>query len=319
MEFANSTDESLITVCKFEIPAYLQAGEFFQSLHGDDSDETLQVPSHALKPDSVVNSAADLEHLLTSLRFWVVTKPVLEAVKFILTNNEACQPVVDRFVPDFPYLKVFQEIFDYEYYSYTDKAIVYGELLMLELLHQLGQNLSTEDANILVARSGNLEVLKFARQNGVTCNKYTFQEAVEKGHLHIVTYLHNENIRCELSCTLASQAGQLEILKFLHTHGYEWGTLCTQYAAEEGHLDCLMYLHEEGCEWDEDAFRCAAEGGHLPVLQYLHAQGAPFEPCAISSAAAGGHDDCVLFLQEAGYSVANAGKAKKRKPKKKKN
>lgn len=306
MEFTYSAQGTLASVRKADVPGYLQAGEFFQSLHVDDPDETIDVPSNALKPTRTVTSIAELAHLLTSLRFWVVVEPVLDAVGFILANKGDCETVVDEFVADFPYLRVFQVIPDHEHNTPMDNAIINGGLSMVKLMHQLREEFSEEEAPILVARSGNLDILKFARQNGVICGENTFDEACERGHLHIVTYLHNENIvavdSVPYACVYAAQEGHLEILRFLHTHGYEWGSLCTKDAAAEGHLHCLRYLHEEGCEWDEGAFAGAALNGQLHILQYLHAQNAPYDEGAMNGAAAGGHLDCLLFLQEIGHT-----------------
>jgi len=305
MEFTDKQNGSLVSVCSSAIPAYLRSGEFFRSLHGGHPDEAFQVPANALKPSPTVTSLTDLMHVFTSLRFWVVSVPIHEAVEFILANIETCRPTVDQFAADFPYLRVFQDIPDDTNGSYMDKAIAFGGLALVKQLHSLGQQF-TPDSHMLLARAGNLEMLMFARQNGVVCSNYTFQEAVIRGHLNIVTYLHNEQVAAAhtapYACMAAAREGHLDVLEFLHTHGYDWGTSCIMYAAAGGHRECLRYLHEKGCKWDEFAFTEAASNGHLPVLQYLHNHNAPFDSNAINNAAGNGHLECLIYLHEVGHS-----------------
>ena len=72
-----------------------------------------------------------------------------------------------------------------------------------------------------IARSGNLELLKFLREHGCPWDSKT--------------------------CSSAACNGHLECLKYAHENGCPWDEKTCSKAAEKGHLECLKYAHESGC------------------------------------------------------------------------
>ncbi len=66
----------------------------------------------------------------------------------------------------------------------------------------------------------------------------------------------NEQIRV---CSLSSQYGKLNVLRWAHEHHFAWNVWTCSYAAENGYLDCLKYAHEHGCPWDKDTCSYVAE------------------------------------------------------------
>jgi hypothetical protein len=72
------------------------------------------------------------------------------------------------------------------------------------------------------ATKGQLEVLKWARDNGCDWNSDT--------------------------CSSAARGGQLDLLKWLRDNGCDWDYKTAAYAAEGGHLDLLKWALGIGAE-----------------------------------------------------------------------
>lgn len=97
-------------------------------------------------------------------------------------------------------------------------------------------------------------------------------------------------------CDLASQFGNLEILRCAHSNGYDWTTETCQKAAEFGQLDCLIYLHENGCPWDYMTCSLAASENHLNCLMYAHQNNCPWDYFTFYSAVASENLDIVKYV-----------------------
>ena len=104
-----------------------------------------------------------------------------------------------------------------------------------------------------MARKGNLELLKYAHENGCPWDRSTCSSAAQNGHLECLKYLHENGCPWDdWTCSSAAFNGHLECLKYAHEIGCPWGVYTCSNAAENGHLECLKYAHENGCPWDED-------------------------------------------------------------------
>ncbi len=83
---------------------------------------------------------------------------------------------------------------------------------------------------------GQLEVLKWARENGFKGIVWICRNAAENGHLHV--------------------------LKWAHEHGAAWDPECSSLAAKGGHLEALKYMHTHGCKMDYRICAIALARGH---------------------------------------------------------
>jgi hypothetical protein len=99
------------------------------------------------------------------------------------------------------------------------------------------------------ARFGQLEALKWWRQNGCKLKTDT--------------------------CMSAASGGHLEVLHWLRVNGCPWDEWTCGMAACGGHLEVLRWARENGCPWDEKTCRYAAMGEHIEVLQWAIANGRP--------------------------------------------
>lgn len=123
-----------------------------------------------------------------------------------------------------------------------------------------------------------------------------------RGEIEVVRWLHEHGYRFSSSAmNQAAKQGFLAIVQYLHEHCTEGCTTkAMDSAAASGHLDVVQFLHTyrtEGCT--KAAMDCAAEAGDLQVVKFLHENRS--EGCSTSAmdlAAANGHLDVVQFLHE---------------------
>ena len=121
-----------------------------------------------------------------------------------------------------------------------------------------------EKVSAVMAKSGNLDVMKWTRQNGCEWD--------------------------ERMCKSAAEAGHLEILKWARQHGCEWDEWTCSSAAYGGHLEVLKWARANGCYWDYTTCAAAAQGGRLQVLKWARENGCPWDQTEICDYAAGrGH------------------------------
>ncbi|ETK73611.1 hypothetical protein L915_19482 [Phytophthora nicotianae] len=171
-----------------------------------------------------------------------------------------------------------------------------GHIDVLEYLFQLGW--ADTDASTLIdaARGGRLECVKWLLENAPPYDEDNSTSsavvaAAEKGHLAILQFFHDMDtatsngpkrrrveqsiewwIEADKAMDKAAANGQLEVLKWIHSHRYDG---CSESAMEDaarnGHLETLKWLHTNttaGCT--ASAMDYAAFKGHLNVCKWLH-------------------------------------------------
>jgi hypothetical protein len=109
----------------------------------------------------------------------------------------------------------------------------------------------TETYGELLARGGDLYLLRWAHASGCPLTEFVCDEAARGGHL--------------------------DVLQWARENGAVWSTSTCAHAAGGGHLEVLQWLRANGCPWDERTCATAAKGGHLEVLQWAHANGCPMD------------------------------------------
>lgn len=83
------------------------------------------------------------------------------------------------------------------------------------------------------AKIGNIEVMKWLKDNGCPFNKETF--------------------------SWAAYNGNLENMKWLHSNGCPWDPWTFASAAKKGILKNMKWLHRNGCPWDRYTIMHAVE------------------------------------------------------------
>ena len=77
----------------------------------------------------------------------------------------------------------------------------------------------------IAAKSGNLRIFQWARENGCPWDEATCSFAAREGHLHI--------------------------LQWARENGCPWNEWTTSNAADAGHFHIMDWAIENGCPWDE--------------------------------------------------------------------
>tara|TARA_B110000503_G_C7168829_1_gene423282 strand:- start:4505 stop:5293 length:789 start_codon:yes stop_codon:yes gene_type:complete len=128
------------------------------------------------------------------------------------------------------------------------------------------------------AKEGQLEVLKWLRENGCPRNERTFANATLYGHLKVLKWARANGCPWHReTCNAAAGRGHLEVLKWLRENGCPWDEVTCSGAAMGGHLEVLQWLRANECPWDEGTCRWAAKCGKLEVLQWARANGCPWD------------------------------------------
>lgn len=114
---------------------------------------------------------------------------------------------------------------------------------------------------------GHLETLKTAIQicaarstpdgedSAFQLSPMAIEYVANKGRLETLVFLHEQSVDdaelWDAACAGAARGGHVNVLRFLHSIGYQAKDpyLCYQ-AASGNQFDALKYLHEIGCPWD---------------------------------------------------------------------
>jgi len=176
------------------------------------------------------------------------------------------------------------------------KVIELGDLSALQLMHQHDEldqrgdlDSGDEDYNdydkynddtfslcTIAATEGQLEVLKWLRENDFPWSERTCNVAAQGGHLEVLQWAHANGCPWdEDTCSGAAEGGHLEVLQWAHANGCPWDWETCRMAALRDHLEILQWARANDCPWDATTCSGAAEGGHLKVLQWAHANGCP--------------------------------------------
>lgn len=137
---------NLVLLRKADVPEYLRDSEFFSSLCDDDGHgDYFEVPEFCYRSSTLVRSQEDLDHLLSTLRYWCVSKPVdfllpmlLKGLDFEISN------IVSKFGNELTSIIELVEIGQQP--TFGEKValtIEFGDLSILKTL--LG--LATEDSD----------------------------------------------------------------------------------------------------------------------------------------------------------------------------
>ena len=173
-----------------------------------------------------------------------------------------------------------------------------GCLDTLKILHRRGRVAFNVDLCTAAAYGGQLEVLKWLRENSYPWD--------------------------EMTCACAASGGYLKMLQWARANGCPWDERTFLGGAYGGHLKVLQWARANGCPWDaETCAHAAADGGitllysaardgHEAVVRALVEAGADFNKAKndrttpLFVAAVNCHEAVVRVLIEAGVDVNKA-------------
>jgi hypothetical protein len=173
------------------------------------------------------------------------------------------------------------------------------------------------------ALTGNLELVKYARNKGYILSAKTCVAAACVGNLKMLKYIYKEfNIRNKYVYNIAARYGHLDCLKYAYENtSLHWDDDVIIEAACSGSLECFKYIHETSCVCHRDntsdvvciidgkVFEVAADRGHLNIIRYA------YEICqndgdirwnkqATANAISGGHLGVLEYMYDRGCPIS---------------
>lgn len=193
-------------------------------------------------------------------------------------------------------LSLLNKYFKYKLCTY---AAYIGNINILKWAKQNGFIIGKEVCDIAIINN-EIDMLKYAIENGASCSINVTNYAI-KNHPSLITYLIENGCECNSYLTyFAAKKGDIELLKFLHEKGCPWNKNTCEAAVIANSLECLKYAHENGCNWDEETCEAAAKKGHIECLKYAHENGCPWDKNTCEFAAENGHLECLKYADKNG-------------------
>ena len=110
---------------------------------------------------------------------------------------------------------------------------------------------------LLERKINNTEIIKIIEflLNHIELTEESYIHAANSGNLQIMKYLHKKKkMTCATIFNNAIYSGNMEMLVWMKTVGYEWNWFSYVEAANNDNLNILKWLHVSGCPWDNDTF-----------------------------------------------------------------
>eukprot|EP01032_Pedospumella_encystans_P009121 gene9121-10768_t len=137
----------------------------------------------------------------------------------------------------------------------------------------MGVHLTTKD---------NVEMLKFAIEQGGRVDEFALTSAAMKGHTECLRFLLTFELPLnERMVILACQFGHVSCLKLLHQHGAKLTASAMHNAAVCEQVESVKFLHEHGCVWNLVVTQVAANRGNLELLRYAIDHGCSYDKTRI--------------------------------------
>lgn len=352
--FIVDNDNGLTYIRRSRIPPYLHSSVLYANLHDvdndinsipsddcdmhdsknyrkcDEDDEMIPIPTACMKMNLTLKSINDLQHLLSTLRFWsspdIPDELFTYAAKAASRDLKNLRAAIADYSLELRYLDALVEVAGCR--TWEEKlriAASCGNISMLQHVDKkVRHNNNSSEINKALGESccaaaserGHLSCLQYLHEHGYSFDSMTLRKAIENNHqscaLYAMMHCENKSIGVEilyqrkitkLSAALAF-LGYLDCLQYLVTQQPSSIMIdqCTAAAAESGHLEVLKFLRSYGCPWTRATTREAAGGGHIDCLRYAHEHGCAWDASCCTAAARGGHLECLIYARESGCS-----------------
>ncbi|EFA83930.1 hypothetical protein PPL_03000 [Heterostelium album PN500] len=156
-------------------------------------------------------------------------------------------------------------------------AVEYGNIEMIRWLRKNTTHSFRPDDMDVAAYVGNLEVIEYLYSQSIGCSGRAFSNAILSGSLKVLQWFI-ENYRHVYNSNLllksdAVKAGKLHIVRWLHENdlGGEISLYSLDMACQKGHIDVVQWAHQNTTlQFNSTAMVSAASSGHMKLLQWLH-------------------------------------------------
>ena len=196
---------------------------------------------------------------------------VMKYIKWKIIHKKIIRYDVNRF-----------HLFGLAYYH--NMSVVVGEGCSLDVLKILELDMD-KYLMACAAQSGNLDNMKWLKQEGCPWDADTFSGAIENGNLDNMKWLKQHG--CSWNSYLFSSAayyGNLDTMKWLRKEQCPWNKNTFESAARNGNLDNMKWLKRHGCPWNCNTFLSAVSHGNLDNLEWLRQQECPYNTYIFKSA-----------------------------------
>jgi len=164
-----------------------------------------------------------------------------------------------------------------------------GNLECLQFLHRHKFPILNEKVFANAVSGRNIEMIKWLHDLGCPFDEDATNAAIQDadlkkkgGSLVILKLLIEWGCKMDWDiCWTVAQSGDLEMLQYIHTLGYELNCDDISHAATHGHLHMIIWCREQGCVWDVNACRKTVMNNHLNVLRWL--RGFDRDTCELKS------------------------------------
>lgn len=240
-----------------EIPDYLHKSEFYLSLDDDESDDEISIPSNCMKKNLETNDACDMEHLLLTMRFWILPDFPPEAIAFMLKHRNLCAKMIqNQYQLQHPTLSELLGAGRYD--DRCALACKCGRLDFLIYFVKDGSKVSM-DAVQNAANGGYLECMIYAldlfqkskHRHYWLWGNVNVEPAARAGQLNCLKYLIQKGLPPKMElCTSAAENDQLEVLKYVlavRRSMLSWIRVRVMWeaAVKKESLQCLEFLLEK--------------------------------------------------------------------------
>jgi hypothetical protein len=232
--------KTTIAVKASDIPLYLHGSAFYKSLHDDcdddddsgddddddddedlegrnsdkqllcktkskrgkslDDDKVIYIPHDVLRDSTTIATVQDFDHLLRTIRFWVIDIIPMTIFHFGLTYDyidDALKDVIAEYEKDLPYLTVIMKVRSEPNYHNKmllicrSKCVEFIEYLYLHTMSLQSSKITTmlwsREVFATIAYYGSFECLQFAFTHGcVVWDTLTCSNAALQGTLHTI-------------------------------------------------------------------------------------------------------------------------------------
>jgi hypothetical protein len=154
------------------------------------------------------------------------------------------------------------------------------------------------------AEGNKLAVLQFLHARGCPTDRFFPEVVARRGDLEVLRWIHEHGYKWNNYAILktAASSGNVEMTAWVKQQpgvAFDWQAM--NAAAAYGHTAICEYLHAEQCIWSSSVCFCAACHGHVCTLRWLHEHGCPWDATMIASLAAeSGSAEILMYLQQEG-------------------
>lgn len=243
---------------------------YFKKMNGEIELRNINIIRKILRHMSVSSefSIENLDFIFTSDK-----RELIQELNSYRSNREFFRKIIIfcRFCNDKKVLSLEASengYFDILKWIEVDKSISFKAGIFDNLKRNKSQNKHIFE---IAANNGNLNNMKWLKENGYQWNRWVFSEAAKNGNLQIMIWL-KEN-------------------------GCPWCKDTFRSAALNGNLENMKWLLQNNCPWDEWTFVKAVENGNIKNIEWLLKNGCPCNKYAHVYAAKKGNDTMVRWLK----------------------